>query len=129
MTRQDLQVRFVSLQKGRSGLLGGLKMVFRGLLFTPKMPLNPILTSSLTLGAQQQQQALLTSPTWCSHNLLVQPACLQTSTVIRTFNNFTNNSILAIRSFIFQFLLSVSGTNWIRWPGGLFRWFRWFYCS
>ena len=36
------------LQRGTSGLLGRLKMVFRGFFFTSKLPLNPILTSSLT---------------------------------------------------------------------------------
>ena len=34
--------------KGTSDLLGGLKTVFPGLCFTPKLPSNPILTSSLT---------------------------------------------------------------------------------
>ena len=55
-------------------MLGGLKTVFRGLCFTPKLPLNPISTSSLTwclLGAVLATAIVLTSLTWCSLNRIV----------------------------------------------------------
>ena len=38
----------LALETSTSDLLGGLETVYRGLCFTPKLPLNPILTSSLT---------------------------------------------------------------------------------
>ena len=42
--RDDHRLYLCHLPEGTSDLLIGPKMVFRGLCFTPKLPLNPILT-------------------------------------------------------------------------------------
>ena len=44
--RDDHRLYLCHLPRGTSDLLGGPKEVFQGLCFTPKLPLNPILTSS-----------------------------------------------------------------------------------
>ena len=55
-TLKDLQLRLLSLVKRYVELLVGLKTEFRGLCFTPKFPLDPIFTSSLTWCSTRLQQ-------------------------------------------------------------------------
>ena len=67
-------------------MLGGLKTVFRRFCFTPKLPLNPILTL-VSLGAQHR--ALLASLTG-AHTICSTPGCLQT-VMLPTFSLGTDH--------------------------------------
>ena len=80
--RDDRRLYLCHLLEGTSDLLGGPKAVFIGLCISPKLPLNPIFTSS-SLGAVLDSRTVDDSVEFSEDNLLSR--WLSTKSVVCIF--------------------------------------------